>query len=83
MLTVDGRRWGTADEIAKALGRDITPTMVRNWARRNGLQTAAIPGAGRGTVRYPLDQAAAIEHTTRTTTRGRPRRVDQHATAAA
>lgn len=76
MLYVRGRYWGTDQQIADALGTDITPAMIRRWADRKGLQRVTIPGVG---VRYPLDQAAAIEATVTTSGRGRRRaRVDFH-----
>ncbi|MFI6228895.1 hypothetical protein ACIBCR_16450 [Micromonospora echinospora] len=84
MIHADGRDWGTAAEIAHHLGDDVTPTMVRNWARRSGLtRHRTTDNDGRPCVLYPLDQAAAIEAATRHTTRGRPRRVDVDAVPAA
>ncbi|GLH97360.1 hypothetical protein [Phytohabitans aurantiacus] len=79
MITVDGRRYGTRDEIAQALGPDVTADMVRNWARRDGLPSHL---AG-GVAYHPLDEAAAIEARKRLATRGRPRRVDVGGTLAA
>ncbi len=55
------REYGTAAEIADALGPDVTTAMVRRWADRDGLPAYHEPGRGRGTVRYLLDRAAAIE----------------------
>ena len=55
----DGQRYGTAAEVAKALG--VTEAAVRNWARRDGLPAVRMTDdAGRPEVRYPLDQAAEI-----------------------
>lgn len=68
MLHVDGREWGTPDQIAARLGPDITAAMVRRWRDRKGLTTRA--------GYSPLDEAAAIELATRTSARGRPRRLD-------
>ncbi|WP_117668504.1 hypothetical protein [Micromonospora sp. MW-13] len=68
MITVEGREWGTAEQLADRLGPDVTPGMVRRWRDRKGLTTRA--------GHSPLDEAAAIELATRTTTRGRPRRLD-------
>lgn len=68
MIHADGRDWGTAAEIAARLGPDVTPAMVRRWRDRKGLTTHA--------GYSPLDEAAAIEHATRTSTRGRPRQLD-------
>lgn len=77
MIEVDGRKWGTVAEIATALGPDVTPTMVRNWARRDGLsRVRLVDEDGRPEVRYPYDQAAAIEAAKRLGGRGRPRQVD-------
>ena len=73
MIVVDGREYGRAEEIAGALGPDVTADMVRKWARRNGLATYRVPGAGRGKVYHPLDQAAEIEAAKRHSPRGRPR----------
>jgi hypothetical protein len=68
-----GEEWGTAFEIAAALGADITPKMIRNWATRDGLPTARMPGPGHGTVVYPLPAAQEIEQRKRRSGRGRPR----------
>jgi hypothetical protein len=72
VITLAGREYGTAAQIAHALGGDVTEAMVRNWARRDGLTSTTV---GR-TVYYPLDQAATIEAVKRRTPRGRPRRLD-------
>ncbi|WP_025620356.1 hypothetical protein, partial [Salinispora cortesiana] len=75
-------RYGTAAQIAHALGPDITAARVRDWARRSrdpndrlhGLLPAHhLPGQGRGTTWYRYDQAAHVEMLTRTTSRGRTR----------
>lgn len=79
MIRITGRQYGTAAEIAKALGPDVTEAMVRNWARRDRLARHRT-GA---TVYYPLDQAARIEATKRAATRGRPRRLDTAVSVAA
>lgn len=73
MITLYGHRYGTADEIAAALGPDVTPARVRDWARRGLVHRHHIDGQGRGTTWYRLDQAAEVERLTRTSTRGRPR----------
>ena len=75
--TPDGRWWGTAAELAAHLTTPedtVTDSMIRNWARRDGLTKTRIADAsGRPQVRYPLDQAAAIEAAKRRSQRGRPR----------
>ncbi|MGA4726282.1 hypothetical protein ACPB67_02580 [Micromonospora taraxaci] len=68
MIYAAGRYWGTAAQLAAALGPDVTPAMIRRWRDRDGLTT--IDG------RSPLDQAATIEAAKRRSTRGRPRRLD-------
>jgi hypothetical protein len=79
VITHAGREYGTAAQVAAALGGDVTEGMVRNWARRDGLTSTTV---GR-TVYYPLDQAAAIERDKRCTPRGRPRRLDAALVGAA
>jgi hypothetical protein len=77
MIRHDGRDWGTAEQLAQALGPDVTAAMLRNWASRDGLAKIRMAdGAGRPEVRYPLDQAAEIEARKRIAQRGRPRRLD-------
>lgn len=82
MLRIKGQDWGTAAEIATALGPDVTPAMVRRWADRDGLVGVVMPGRGRGTVWYPLDRAAQIERAKRQGGKGRPRQVDKGFTSA-
>lgn len=72
MITIASIDYGTAAEIAAALGPDVTPAMVRNWASRDGLARYRTGG----TVRYRLDQAARIERDKRLASRGRPRPLD-------
>jgi hypothetical protein len=74
MITVGRYQYGTAAEVARALGPDVTPGMVYRWAERDGLERHHDPGVGRGTVRYRLDEAARIEAAKRNSGRGRPRR---------
>lgn len=77
VITVDGRTYGTAAEIAEALGPDITPAAVRKWATRDGLPRTRMRDAnGRPEVRYPLAEAAIIERDKRLSTRGRKRKLD-------
>lgn len=68
MITVDGREWGTPEQLAARLGPDVTAGMVRRWRDRKGLTVHA--GLS------PVDEAAAIELVTRRSARGRPRRLD-------
>jgi hypothetical protein len=79
VITLLGREYGTAQQIAARLGGDVTVAMVRNWAARDGLESIRV---GR-TVYYPLDQAATIERDKRVTGRGRPRRLDAEPLVAA
>src|SRR5205085_2668656 len=52
MILVEGRRWGTAAQIAAVLGPDVTPAMVRWWAARKGLTAVrAVDEHGRPQVR--------------------------------
>lgn len=75
MITIHGVEYGTAAELAAVLGPDVTPRMIRHWADRDGLTAHHLPGPGRGTVVYALDQAATIEASKRRSPRGRPRTV--------
>jgi hypothetical protein len=77
MLDVAGVMYGQAADIAAELGPDVTVDLVRDWARRGLLTGIRVPGRGRGTTWYRLDQAAAAERATRTSTRGRPRQLDE------
>lgn len=79
MITVEGREWGTAAEIATRLGADITPAMVYRWRDRDGL---TVHHVGRNAY-SPLDQSATIERDKRHNPRGRPRRVDARPMIAA
>lgn len=72
MITVNGERWGTAADIAVALGGDVTPGMVRKWASRDGLASKRVSR----TVYYPYAEAAEIEAAKRAGGRGRPRQLD-------
>ena len=78
MIRVAGRDWGTAAELAAALGADVTEDMVYRWRDRDGLDTIRI---GR-TAYSPLDQAAVVERNKRLSRTGRPRRLDTRAAAA-
>lgn len=78
MIQAAGVTYGTARDIARALGPDITPAMVRRWAQRHGLTSTRV---GRR-VLYPLGDAARIERDVRRSGRGRARRLDIGAVAA-
>jgi len=71
MITIDGVEYGQAQEIARRLGPDVTPEMVRAWGRRGKVERKKLDD---GTVWYRLDQAATAERNARTSGRGRPRR---------
>ncbi|MEV6344146.1 hypothetical protein [Actinoplanes sp. NPDC051851] len=74
MIVVDGRRWGTAAEIAAHLGNGVTEHAVRWWARHNGLTRQRIHDrAGRPQVCFNLDEAIEIEAQKRLSPRGRRR----------
>jgi hypothetical protein len=74
LIVVDGRSWGTAQEIADHLGNGVTHHTVRWWARNNGLTAVRLPGPdGRPQVRHPLDEAIQIEARKTVEKRGRPR----------
>lgn len=79
----DGRKYGTAAQLAHHFGTDITTDMVHNWRKRDGPERHRI---GRD-VYSPVDQTAAIEHAKRrtkeTTGRGRSRRLDATLATAA
>ncbi|MEU7771240.1 hypothetical protein AB0C44_07930 [Micromonospora taraxaci] len=79
MITLRGREYGTAAELAHRLGGDVTERMIVNWRRRDGLECHHV---GR-TVYSPLDQAATIEAAKRHAARGRPRQLDQTLVSAA
>ncbi len=74
LIDQHGIRWGTAAELAQHLGHGVTAAAIRNWARRDGLTSARMTDDdGRPQVRYPLDQAAAIDRAKRHAKRGRSR----------
>ncbi|SCL32035.1 hypothetical protein GA0070616_4377 [Micromonospora nigra] len=83
MIRINGRRYGTALQIAAHLGPDVTTDMIRKWADpdREAKPLTAIR-AGRN-VYYPLDEATDIEATKHLSGRGRPRRLDEKIMAAA
>lgn len=77
MIWVEGRRWGTAAQVAAALGPDIKPGTVHKWGRRDGLSRYRTRDEnGRPQVLYPFDEAAAIEAVKRLGGFGRPRELD-------
>ncbi|NIL59955.1 hypothetical protein [Salinispora arenicola] len=81
MISLAGHHYGTAAQIAHALGPDITAARVRDWARRSRHTDdrlhGHLPGRGRGVTWYCHDQAVHVEMLTRTTGRGRTR-VEAH-----
>ena len=83
MITIDGVEYGRADQLAAVLGPDVTPDLIRSWARpgpRNRITRYHRPGQGRGTTWYRLDQVTAAELATRNSRRGRPRLLDMSPT---
>lgn len=71
----DGLLYGTAAEVAKALG--VRPHVIRNYATRDGLPAVRMEdAAGRRQVRYPLIRAGEIEWEKRRSGLGAPRRAD-------
>lgn len=71
-MIINGREWLTAAEIERRWP-DVTIDRLCDWARRGLVTSVNIPGSGRGTTWWPLDEAAAAERMTRTSTRGRKR----------
>lgn len=65
----DGHEWGTAAEIAQALGGGVTPDMIRKWELRDGLTARR----HRRTVVYRYDEATQINLDKLHTAEGRPR----------
>lgn len=77
MIQIGGKTWGTAAEIAAALGPDIRPATVRRWETRDGLPAhRGKDDTGRPQVLFPLAEAARIEAAKRLSRRGRPRQLD-------
>lgn len=84
VIPLRGQTYGTAAELAQALGPDVTPRMIENWARRDGLaKITSRDDDGVLRTRYPLRDAAMIEARKRATRRGRPRLVDLRVPLAA
>jgi hypothetical protein len=71
VLTYGGVTWVRLSEAVEQLGEDVTPAMVRAWARGPGVG-AMLVGRERW---YALEDLQEREHATRTSERGRPRRV--------
>lgn len=67
---IKGIVYATQSDVIEQLGPDVTPAMLRQWARTRGLKKARL---GR-IVWYDLHHAIDLEHETRTSGRGRPRR---------
>lgn len=84
MIPLKGETYGTATELAQALGPDVTPDTIWNWRRRDGLTTITTrDDDGYLRTRSPLHETALIEARKRATRRGRPRTFDQHTPVAA
>lgn len=73
MINIGGLWWGLAEELAAALGEDVTEEMIYRWRDRDGLTVIKI---GR-TAYSPLAEAARIEAKKGRSRRGRPRTVDK------
>lgn len=73
---------GTAAEIAVHLGPDVSAKRVHDWGQRGLIDRWNVPGQGRGTTYFRLDQAAEAEARTGTSTRGRRRKLDVRAVLA-
>ena len=83
MIRLNGRQYGTAAQIAAALGPDITIAMIRNWANPDR-ETHPLTRIRAGqTVYYPLDEAQAKEAEKYLSRRGRKRRLDERTLTAA
>lgn len=72
--TYEGREYGTAQQLAHRLGRDVTTGMILRWRDNHGL-------ANHDGLSY-YDEAAAIEAKVAASKRGRPRRLDETLVAA-
>jgi len=78
MIWVHGREWGRAQDIAEALGEDITVDCVREWGKsRRGrpAKVTAVKMPGTGEVWYPMDECLRAEALTHAEPRGRPRKL--------
>lgn len=83
-IPADGDLWGTARMICAYLGPGVTKAMIRNYAARDGLPSAKMTDRhGRRQTRYPRRRAADIEAEKYLSGRGRKRRLDERALAAA
>lgn len=71
-MIINGREWLTAAEIRRRWP-DVTIDRLCDWQRRGLVASINVPGRGRGTTWWPLDEAAEAERQTRTSTRGRKR----------
>lgn len=67
---IEGVVYAQQADVLAQLGPDVTPAMLRCWARTRGLPRVR---DGR-IVWYDLNAAIDLEHETRTSGRGRPRR---------
>ena len=83
MIRLNGRQYGTAAQLAAALGPDITTAMIRNWANPDREPHPLTRIRAGHTVYYPLDEAQAKEAEKYLSGLGRKRRLDERALAAA
>lgn len=83
MIRLHGRQYGTATQIAAALGPDITVAMIRNWANPDREATPLTRIRAGHSVYYPLDEAQTKEAEKYLSGRGRKRRLDEPIMAAA
>jgi hypothetical protein len=70
VLTHRGVMWVRLAEAVEQLGEDVTPAMVRAWARGPDVRSMLV-GRERW---YALEDLQEREHATRMSERGRPRR---------
>lgn len=75
MILIAGRRYGTAAQVAAALGPDVREGTVRSWLARHPWPADAVVRVGRS-VYLSYDHAATIESAVGSSRRGRPRQLD-------
>lgn len=69
MIEAGGKRWISATEAPDHLGPDVTPDIVRSWARHGWISGHRVGSK----VYYDLDALTEEEHRTRTSKRGNKR----------